>query len=165
MGEILLELVVGEPGQENSAHAGAVGGKAAADVEVHCHDAGDAGARDVDDVLAVEGGDGKGLVERARHALDDGLGRCGEGIGGGVGVGECQHARAEGVAGAVFGSGESQLREGVEAAADGGAGKASLDAELRDGHLGGLLGEGLDDDEAASERGHEIGIAGVDVEG
>jgi hypothetical protein len=27
-----------------------------------------------------------------------------------------------------------------------------------------LLGEGLDDDEAAGEGGHEVGVAGVDIE-
>ena len=82
----------------------------------------------------------------------------------GVSVGEREHARAERVAGAVLGAGEAELGEGIEAAADGGAGEAGADAELRDGHLRRLRGEGLDDDEAAGERGHEVGIAGEDVE-
>ncbi len=99
------------------------------------------------------------------HALKDGLGGGGERVGRGVGVGEREHARAQGVARAVLGAGEAELGEGVEAAADGGAGEAGADAELRDGHLGVLLGEGLDDDEAAGERGHEVGVAGEDVEG
>ena len=29
---------------------------------------------------------------------------------------------------------------------------------------GDLLGEGLDDDESSGERGHEVGVAGEDVE-
>ena len=164
-GEVLLELLGGQVGEQDAAHAGAVGGETAADVEIDRHDAGDAGAGDVDDVFAVEGGDGEGLAECGGHALEDGL-RCGgERVGGGVGVGEREHPRAQGVTGAVLGAGEAELGEGVEAAADGGAGEAGFDAELRDGHLRGLLGEGLDDDEAAGERGHEVGVAGVDRRG
>ena len=79
-------------------------------------------------------------------------------------MGEGEHTGAEGVALAVFGTGEAELREGVEAAADGGAGEAGFDGELRDGHLRALLSEGLDDDETAGERGHEVGVALVDVE-
>ena len=53
LGEVLLELVGREEGEKDAAHAGAVGGKSAADVEVYGHDAADLGARNVDDVLAV----------------------------------------------------------------------------------------------------------------
>ena len=163
-GEILLELLGRQIRQQDAAHAGAVGGQAAADVEIVGHDAGDGGARDVDDVVAVERGDGEALAQGGGHALEDGLGGGGEGVGGGVGVREREHARAQGVAGAVFDAGEAELGEGVEAAADGGAGEAGLDGELRDGHLRGLRGEGLDDEQAAGERGHEVRVAGVDVE-
>ena len=75
-----------------------------------------------------------------------------------------QHARTEGVAGSVFRSGEAELGEGVETAANGGAGEAGLNAELRDGHLRRLLREGLDDDESTRQGRHEIGVSGVDVE-
>ena len=99
------------------------------------------------------------------HALEDGLGGVGEGAGGGVGVGQREHLGAEGVALRFVGAGEAELDEGVEAAADGGAGEAGAQGELRDGHLRGLRGEGFDDDEAAGEGGHEVGVAGVGVEG
>ena len=78
-------------------------------------------------------------------------------------MGEGEHARTQGVTGAVFGAREAELGEGVETAADGGAGESSFDAELGDGHLRRLLGEGLDDDESARERGHEVWVTGVDV--
>ena len=164
LGEVLLELLGGEVGEQDAAHAGAVRGETAADVEVDGHDAVDLGAGDVDDVFAVERGDGEGFAEGGGHALEDGLGGAGEGVRRGVGVREGEHARAEGVAGAVFCAGEAKLGEGVEAAADGGAGEPGLDAELGDGHLRRLLGEGLNDDESAGEGGHEVGVAGVDVE-
>ena len=77
--------------------------------------------------FAVERGDGEGLAVGGGHALEDGLGGGGEGVGGGVGVGEREHAWAEGVAGAVVGAGEAELGEGVEAAADGGAGEAGAE--------------------------------------
>ena len=134
-------------------------------MEVDGHDARDGGAGDVDDLLAVERRDGEALVVGVRHALEDGLGGVGEGAGGGVGVGQREHLGAEGVALGFVGAGEAQLDEGVEAAADGGAGEAGAQGELRDGHLRRLRGEGFDDDEAAGEGGHEVGIAGVGVEG
>ena len=65
-------------------------------------------AGDVDDVVAVECGDGEGFAESCGHALEDGLGGGGECVGGGVGVGEREHARTERVAGAVFCSGKAQ---------------------------------------------------------
>jgi hypothetical protein len=164
VGEVVFELLDGEVGEQDAAHAGAVGGETAADVEVDGHNSVDLGAGDVDDVFAVEGGDGERFAEGGGHALKDGLGGGGEGVGRGVGMGEGEHARTQRVAGAVFGAGKAELGEGVETAADSGAGEASFDAELGDGHLRGLLGEGLDDDESAGERGHEVGVADVDVE-
>ncbi len=139
-GEVGLELLGGKIGEQDASHAGAVGGEAAADVEIDGHDAVDGGAGDVDDVVAVERGDGEGLAQGGGHALEDGLGRGGERVRRGVGVGEGEHARTQGVAGAVFGAGKAELGEGVEAAADGGAGEAGADAELRDGHLRGSAG-------------------------
>jgi len=163
--EVLLELLGGKVGEENAAHAGAVGRETATDVEIDGHDAADLGASDVDDVFAVECGDGEGFVQGCGHALEDGLSRGSECIRRGVGVGEGEHARAKGVAGPIFCAGEAEFGEGVEAAADGGAGETGFDAELRDRHLRGLLSKGLDDDEAAGERGHEVGVAGKDVKG
>ena len=58
-GEVLLELLRGQVGKQDAAHAGAVGGQTAADVEVDGHDAVDGGAGDVDDLVAIEGGDGE----------------------------------------------------------------------------------------------------------
>ena len=164
-GEVLFKLFGGEVGEQDTAHAGAVGGETAADVEVDGHDSADLGAGDVDDVFAVESGDREGLAESGRHALEDGLGGGGKGVRRSVSVGEGEHAGAEGVAGAVLCAGKAELGEGVEAAANGGAGEAGFDAELGDRHLGVLLGEGLDDDEPAGEGSHEVGVAGVDVEG
>jgi len=80
-------------------------------------------------------------------------------------VREGEHARAERVARSVFGAGKAEFGEGVKAPANGCAGEPGLDAELRDRHLRRLLREGLDDDESARERSHEVGIAGEDVEG
>jgi len=163
-GEVLLELLGREVGEKNAPHAGAVCGQAAADVEIHGHDAIDLGAGDVDDVFAVERGDREGLAESGGHALKDGLSGSGEGVRGGVGVGEGEHARAKGVARAIFRAGKAELGEGIEAATNRSAGEASLHAELRDGHLRGLLGEGLYDDKSTGQRRHEVGIAGEDVE-
>ena len=163
-GQVLFELVGGQVGEKDAAHAGAVGGQAAADVEIDGHDTVDGGARDVNDVVAVECGYGERFAEGGGHALEDGLGGAREGVGGGVGVGEGQHAGAKRIARTVFGSGESKFGEGIETASDGGAGEASAYAELRDGHLGVLLGECLDDDESSGEGGHEVGIAGEGVE-
>ena len=72
--EVLLELLGGKVSEEDSAHAGAVGGEAAADVKVDGHDAVDLGTGNVDDVFAVERGDREGLAEGGGHALEDGLG-------------------------------------------------------------------------------------------
>jgi len=91
-GEILFELLGGQIGEKDAAHAGAVGGKTAADVEIDGHDAVDGGAGYVNDVVAVEGCNGEGLAEGRGHALEDGLGCTGESVGSGVGVGERQHA-------------------------------------------------------------------------
>jgi len=93
------------------------------------------------------------------------LGGGGKSVRCGVGVGEGKHARAEGVARTVFRTGKAELGEGIEAAPDGGAGEAGLHAELRDGHLRGLLRKSLDDDEASGKGGHKVGVAGEDVEG
>ena len=79
-GEVLLELLSGEVGEEHAAHAGAVGRKTAADVQIDGHNAVDLGAGDVDDVFAVECGDGEGLAECGGHALEDGLCGGGEGV-------------------------------------------------------------------------------------
>jgi len=162
--EVLLELVGGEIGEQDASHAGAVGREAAADMQVNGHDPGDGGASDVDDLVSVESGDREGLAEGCGQALEDGLGGGGERVRRGVGMGEGEHARAQGVARAVFGPGEAEFGEGVEATANGGARETGLDAELRDGHLGCLLGEGLNDDKTAGERGHEVGIACEGVE-
>lgn len=164
-GQVLLELLRRKVGKEDAAHAGAVGGQAAADVEVDCHDAVDGGASDVDDIVAVEGGDREGLAERGRHALEDRLRCTGESVGCGVGVGEGEHTRTEGVAGAVFRAGEAEFGEGVKAAADGGAGEAGANAELGDRHLWILLSESLDDDETSGEGSHKIRVTGEGVEG
>ena len=94
LGKVLLELLGGQMGEENAAHAGAVGGEAAADVQIDCHDPVDLGAGDVDDVFAVERGDGEGLAEGRGHALEDWLGGAGERVRRGVGVREREHARA-----------------------------------------------------------------------
>ena len=91
-GEILFELLGGQIGEKDAAHAGAVGGKTAADVEIDGHDTVDGGARDVNDVVAVECGYGERFAEGGGHALEDRLGRAGEGVGCGVGVREGQHA-------------------------------------------------------------------------
>jgi len=93
------------------------------------------------------------------------LGGGGECVRRGVSVREGEHARAEGVAGAVFCTGKAELGECIEAAPDGGAGEAGLHAELRDGHLRGLLRKSLDYDQAAGEGGHKVWVAGKDVEG
>ena len=62
-GEVGLELLRREVGEQDAAHRGAVGGKAGADVQVDGHDAGgDLGAGDVDDLFAVKGGDGEGFA-------------------------------------------------------------------------------------------------------
>src|SRR5260370_30331973 len=80
LGEVLLELFGRKIGEENAAHAGAVGGEAAADVEIDGHDAVDLGAGNVDDVFAVECRNGEGLSEGGGHAVQDGLGGGGEGV-------------------------------------------------------------------------------------
>jgi hypothetical protein len=63
----------------------------------------------------------------------------------------------------VIGAGETEFCEGVKAAADGSTREARFVADLRNGELAFFLGEGLDDGESASERRHEIGIAGERV--
>ena len=84
--EVLLQLLSREIGEQDAAHAGAVGGEATADVEVYGHNAADMGACNVDDVFAVERGDREGLAEGGGHALEDGLCGGGESVGRGVGV-------------------------------------------------------------------------------
>jgi len=79
-GEILLELFGGQVSEQHASHAGAVGRKTAADVEVHGHDTAYLSAGDIDDVFAVECGNGEGLAEGCGHTLEDGLGRGGEGV-------------------------------------------------------------------------------------
>ncbi len=163
--EVGLELILREVGKKNTAHGGAEGGKARADVEVDGHDAIDAGAGDVDDVVAVEGGEGEGLVVNGGHTLKDWLGGVGEGRAGGVGIGQGEHFGAEGVALRLVCAGEAQFAEGIEAAADGGAGEAGADAELGDGHLRHLGRESLDDNEPARKGGHEVRVACILIEG
>lgn len=164
-GEERLQLLWWQVSEQDAAHGGAVRGEPGADVQVDGHDTGgDVGAGDVDDFIAVQRGDGEGFTKGLGHALEDGLGGCREGRRGGVGVGERKHAGAEGVALAIFRAGEAELGEGVKAASDGGAREASFDRKLRDGHVGRGLGESLDDDKAAGERGHEVWVALVDVE-
>ena len=133
-------------------------------MQVDGHDASDVGAGDVDDLVAVEGGDGEAFAVGGGHALEDGLGGVGERAGGRLGVGQGEHLGAERVALGFVGAGKTELDKCIKAAPDGGAGEAGADAELGDSHLRGLRREGLDDDEAAGERGHEVGIAGVDFE-
>jgi len=71
--KVLLKLLGGEIGEKDSAHAGAVGGKTAADVQINRHDPVNLGPGDVDDILAVESGDREGFSEGRGHALEDRL--------------------------------------------------------------------------------------------
>src|SRR5580658_10934365 len=97
------------------------------------------------------------------EAFEDGM-RCGgEWHGRNIRMAERQHARLQKKVTIVVGAGETEFGESVEAATSGGARKAGLVADLRDGELAFFLGEGLDHGEAASERRHEIGIAGERV--
>ena len=87
----------------------------------------------------------------------------GERHGRNIGMAQCEDARLEKKVPIVVGAGETELGERVEAAPDGGARKSGFVADLRNGELAFFLGEGLDDGEAARERGHEIGIAGEGI--
>jgi hypothetical protein len=128
---------------QDAAHRSAEGGQAAADAQVHSYDARHAGARDINNIEPVERRDGAGVVKLAAHVLEHRLGSRSDGHGADVGVAERQNARAKVKMAAVVRSGESELHQGVEAAANGGARQAGFGAELGIRERALAVGEGL----------------------
>ncbi len=143
----------------------AVGGQAPAHVEIRRHDARGRGARDVDDLVAVEGGERARFVQRLAEAIEDRLRQDRERRRGQVAMGERQHARAQvEPAGLVHGD-EAQRGQRVQAAPRRGAGDAGAVAHLRDRHAPLLVGQREQHREPAGQRGDEVGIVAVTGDG
>jgi len=156
--EKCFELGVGQRGEKDSSHRSAVSRQAASHRQSDGHDALGGGAREINDLVAVEDAQRTGFVEEFAEVLEEGLGDGRQRRGGEVGKAELENAslEAEGTP-RVFSV--AKLREGDEDAADGGARKAGDARELRNGEPLGVAFETFENFQPASKRENEIGVA------
>ena len=151
------QLVAGQGAEEHAPHRRAVGGKTARHGQPNGQDPLRGGARDVDDVVAVEDGEGAGLVQPVGHAFEDGLRDARRGRRREIRVAQRQHARPE-LVGAARGGRIPEHRQRVQTP----PGRRARDPDFP-GHLGdrerpAAGAERADHRQATLEREHVVRI-------
>ena len=122
-------------------------------------------ARDVDDLVAVEGRERARLVQCFAEAIEDRLREHRERRRRQVAVRKGQHPRAQIEPPRLVGGDEAQRRQRVQAAPCRGARNARAVADLRDRHAPLLVGERQQHREPARQGGDEIGIIAMTGDG
>jgi hypothetical protein len=153
----LLALGLGQGRQQHAPHGGMEGRQARADAERDRDRLAAAGARDMHDLVPIEQPGRAGNPEPARDILQGRLDRLPHRHRREKGVTQLQDARAQRIE-AAFQADISQLDQGMEKAADGGARQAGALGDVTHAQLRGVDAEGADDRQATRQRMDEIGI-------
>ena len=149
--EVGVQLIGGQPGEQNPAHRGGVSGEPRADVDRDGHDARHRHAGDVHHVLVVEDRDRRRLADRGDQPLEVRLGDLGQRDAREVGVAQLEHPRAEREA-AVVCMHVAEIREREQKAPRRGPCQPGLGCHLGERELGPLGAEGADYPQPAVER-------------
>ena len=154
-GEVVVEPVVVLAGEEDAAEGGGEGGVAGADVDRDGEDALGGGVGDVDDVGAVEDGEGGGLAERVGHVPQMRQRDLGDPQARQIRTAELEDLGAEAELAAVDAD-VAEVDEGEQEAAGGGAGQAGGAGHVAERERRVVGVEGPDHGQPSLQRLHEI---------